>query len=101
MLIRLMHAGLDCTSGSAGHCRRLTLKPDEGLALFLHHSEANPTKFQQRYFVCDKHWRAGGSIFFYLGEPRLGVRDTVGLPACIRDVAPAKRSQCNVASRHL
>ncbi|KAL4433268.1 hypothetical protein ABPG77_003316 [Micractinium sp. CCAP 211/92] len=33
-----------------------------------HFSEANPTEFQQRYFVCDRHWRAGGAIFFYIGN---------------------------------
>ncbi|KAL4448337.1 hypothetical protein ABPG75_005556 [Micractinium tetrahymenae] len=33
-----------------------------------HFSEANPSEFQQRYFVCDKHWREGGSVFFYVGN---------------------------------
>lgn len=33
-----------------------------------HFSWANTDRFQQRYFVCDEHWRPGGSIFFYLGN---------------------------------
>lgn len=33
-----------------------------------HFSWANPTYFKQRYFVCDEHWRRGGSIFFYVGN---------------------------------
>jgi hypothetical protein len=34
--------------------------------LILPCSWSNVTYFEQRYFVCDKSWREGGSIFFYL-----------------------------------
>lgn len=30
--------------------------------------QANDETFKQRYFVCDKHYRKGGPIFFYLGN---------------------------------
>ncbi|KAK2078013.1 hypothetical protein QBZ16_003881 [Prototheca wickerhamii] len=33
-----------------------------------HFSWANDETFKQRYFVCDKHYRKGGPIFFYLGN---------------------------------
>ncbi|KDD72516.1 hypothetical protein H632_c3243p0, partial [Helicosporidium sp. ATCC 50920] len=29
---------------------------------------ASDTKFKQRYFVCNEHYKPGGPIFFYLGN---------------------------------
>jgi hypothetical protein len=31
-------------------------------------SWVNPTYFEQRFYVCDEHWREGGSVFFYVGN---------------------------------
>lgn len=30
--------------------------------------QANTSTFQQRYFVCDRHHKRHGPIFFYLGN---------------------------------
>lgn len=57
--------------------RRLATAPSAAaaaLATFRRHppprcrSWATTDTFQQRFFVCDEHWKPGGAVFFYVGN---------------------------------